>query len=94
MIHCYSSHPDSPRYGQYWSSDDVHSVFAPPDDNVKAVKEWLHSFGIDKSRVIHSDNKGWLAFDATVDEAEGLLLAEFHEHEHKYSSKVRVGTDK
>lgn len=51
-------------------------------------------FGIDNSRIAHTENKGWLAFDATVDEAERLLLAEYHEHEHKYSSSIRVGTDK
>ncbi|KAL1979563.1 hypothetical protein VTN96DRAFT_5563 [Rasamsonia emersonii] len=88
------SHPDSPKYGQYWSAEEVHRMFAPTEETVEAVKEWLTSFGIHHSRIVHSDNKGWLAFDATVDEAERLLLTEFHEHEHKHSSKVRIGCDK
>ena len=74
--------------------DEVHEKFAPPKETVKAVREWLNSFGIHNSRVIHSDNKGWLAFDATVEEAERLLQAEFFEHAHKHSPSVRVGCDK
>lgn len=57
------------------------------------MKEWLYAFGIDKSRVVHSENKGWIAFDASVEEAEGLLKAEYYEHEHKSSSKIRVGCE-
>lgn len=69
-------------------------MFAPPEATVNAVKEWLHSSGIDHSRVVHSDNKGWIAVDVTVEEAERLLLAEFYEHEHMHSASVRVGCDK
>jgi tripeptidyl-peptidase-1 len=88
-----SSHPDSPNYGKYWSSEDVHNAFAPLDESVEAVREWLTGFGIHGSRIVHSDNKGWLAFDATADEAERLLRTEYFEHEHVYSSKMRVGCD-
>lgn len=69
-------------------------MFAPPEDTVAAVKGWLTSYGIHGSRIVHSDNKGWISFDATAEEAEGLLLAEFHEHEHKHGPKVRVGCDR
>ena len=87
------SHPDSSKYGQYWTQDEIHNLFAPSDESVKAVREWLEMFGIDSSRVVHSDNKGWLAFDATVEEAEKLLLTEYYEHEHRHSSNTRVGCD-
>jgi len=43
---------------------------------------------------VHTDNKGWLAFDATADEMERLLQAEYHEYEHASSSGLRVGTDR
>jgi len=69
-------------------------MFAPEEEIVQAVKEWLLSSGIHDSRVVHSENKGWLAFDASIEEAERLLLAEFHEHEHLETSKTRVGCDK
>ena len=73
--------------------EEVHDMFAPPEETVNAVREWLTSFGIHDSRIVHSDNKGWLAFDATVDEAERLLHTEFYEHEHKHTPNVRVGCD-
>lgn len=88
-----SSHPDSPKYGQYWTQDEIHDLFAPAEETVQAVKEWLQTSGIEDSRIVHSDNKGWLAFDATVEEAENLLLTEYYEHEHRHSSNVRVGCD-
>lgn len=93
MVCVHSSHPKSDKYGKYWSMEEVHDMFAPPEETVDAVKEWLTSFGIHSSRIIHSDNKGWLAFDATVEEAENLLHTEFYEHEHMHSPNVRVGCD-
>ena len=68
-------------------------MFAPAEEAVEAVREWLTNFGIHHSRVVHSDNKGWIAFDATAEEAEKLLLTEYYEHEHRKSSNVRVGCD-
>ncbi|KAF7118908.1 hypothetical protein CNMCM5793_008544 [Aspergillus hiratsukae] len=87
------SHPGSPSYGQHWTADKVHDTFAPSAKSVDAVREWLSSAGIHTSRVVHSDNKGWLAFDAYAHEAERLLLTEFYEHEHSRSDGVRIGCD-
>lgn len=67
--------------------------FAPKQQTVDDIKKWLENFGIHKSRIAHSDNKGWIAVDVTVKEAEGLLDTEYYEHEHATSSKVRVGCD-
>jgi tripeptidyl-peptidase-1 len=71
----------------------LHEIFAPADEAVEAVKAWLISSGIADGRIVHSDNKGWLAFDASVEEAERLLKAEYYEHEHRSSMNVRVGCD-
>ena len=57
-------------------------MFAPTEDTVAAVKAWLVSSGIAEARITHSDNKGWLAFDATTGEAEDLLHTEYHGYEH------------
>lgn len=72
----------------------MHEAFAPAEEAVKVVKEWLTSSGIHDSGIKHYQNKGWLAFDASAEEAERLLHAEFHEHEHLHSSKIRVGCDR
>ena len=74
------SDPDSPKFGQYWSSEEVIEKFKPSDIAIKAVHDWLTGSGIAASRIAHSDNKGWLAFDATGAEAEALLHTEFYEH--------------
>lgn len=68
-------------------------MFAPSADAVEAVREWLDSAGIDPSRVVHSDNKGWLAFDAYAHEAEQLFLAEFYEHKHAKTASTKIGCD-
>jgi len=44
--------------------------------------------GIAEQRITHSDNKAWLAFDATAEEAEGLLHTEYHGYEHEGTGHV------
>ncbi|TVY22058.1 Aorsin [Lachnellula arida] len=56
-------------------------MFAPAQATIDTVKEWLTDFGIDATRITNSDNKGWLAFDATASEAEALLHAKYHYYE-------------
>ncbi|KAL1595200.1 hypothetical protein SLS60_009888 [Paraconiothyrium brasiliense] len=74
------SHPKSMHYGKHWSQEQVISAFAPSEDTISAVSEWLvESGGIAKERITHTNNKAWLAFDATVEEAEKLLMTEYHE---------------
>ena len=87
------SHPASPIYGKHLTSEEVTALFAPSDETVDAVMKWLQSAGIPKQRITHSDNKGWLAFYATISAMEGLLLTEYHEYEHSASGKVTVACD-
>ncbi|KAJ6000713.1 Aorsin [Penicillium waksmanii] len=87
------SNPESSKYGKYWSADEVHDMFAPSSQTVEDVREWLHSVGIDPSRVVHSDNKGWIAFDAYAHEAERLFMTEFYEHKHTASQSMKIGCD-
>jgi tripeptidyl-peptidase-1 len=89
-----SSHPDSPNYGKHWTSERVHDTFSPSQEAVQAVWNWLVASGVEKDSIIHSDNKGWLALDMPVWQAEHLFQTEYYEHVHKSSGKVRVGCDK
>lgn len=77
------SHPKSHNYGKLWTSDEVIAAFQPSDDAVTAVREWLASHGI--VEVTHSENKGWLAFDAPATEVEGLLQTEYYEYEDQFT---------
>ncbi|KAI2787404.1 Aorsin [Penicillium oxalicum] len=87
------SHPSSEKYGKYWTAEEVHDAFAPSAEAVDAVRDWLHAAGIDRSRIVHSDNKGWLAFDAYAHEAEKLFMTEFYEHNHMSSESTKIGCD-
>jgi tripeptidyl-peptidase-1 len=89
-----SSHPDSSNYGKHWTSEQVIEVFSPEQKTVDTVTQWLVDFGIDPKRITHSDNKGWLAFDATTEEAEGLLHAEYHLYEHTTMGHVAAACDR
>ncbi|KAG4436952.1 hypothetical protein IFR05_007565 [Cadophora sp. M221] len=77
------AHPDSPNYGKHWTAEEVIRKFAPEQKTVDAVTEWLAGFGIDPKRITRSDNRGWLAFDAATEEAEGLLHTKYHLYEHE-----------
>jgi tripeptidyl-peptidase I len=87
------SHPSSPKYGQYLSASEVHDLFAPAQEGVSFVKEWLTSFGIESSRIVQSDNKGWLAFDALASEVEAMFDTEFYEYSLGDTGKLRIGCD-
>jgi tripeptidyl-peptidase-1 len=75
------------------TSDEVIRLFAPSDKAVAIVQEWLVASGISPGRITHSDNKGWLAFDATTEEAENLLHAEYHEYEHASTGNKAAACD-
>lgn len=73
------SHPKSPNYGKQWTSEQVISAFQPSDETVETVRQWLAVAGI--KGVTQSENKAWLAFHASVEQAEKLLETEYFEYE-------------
>ncbi|KAI0481386.1 Pro-kumamolisin, activation domain-containing protein [Xylariaceae sp. FL0804] len=85
------SHPDSPRYGQHLTAEEVHKLFAPTEETVDTVKSWLIESGIPASNIRHYENKGWLAIDLPAAQAERLLLTEYYEHASDHS--VHLGAD-
>lgn len=46
-------------------------------DTIESVVQWLSDFGIDISRIKHS-NRGWISFQLTTEEAESKLHKEYH----------------
>lgn len=87
------SHPDSPNFGKHWTADEVHDIFAPAEEAVEAVRDWLISAGVKSTEIILSDNKGWLAMNIPAWQAEDLFQTEYHEHTHADSGAVKVGCD-
>lgn len=88
------SDPASPNYAKHWTPEQVVEHFAPTDETVEAVKEWLHSSGINPGRIAHSDSKGWLAFDATAAEMEALLHTKYYAYEHAQHGHTATSCDK
>jgi tripeptidyl-peptidase-1 len=68
-------------------------MFAPSEKAVTDVRNWLIESGIADNRIVHSDNKGWLAFDATAEETEILLNAEYYNFEHSSAERAAVACD-
>jgi tripeptidyl-peptidase-1 len=87
------AHPESPSYGKHWSAAEVNKAFAPTAETVTMVREWLIRAGIAEHRITMADNKGWLAFDAQVEEAEELFRARYYMHEAGRGGKYSVGCD-
>ncbi|KAI1455382.1 Pro-kumamolisin, activation domain-containing protein [Annulohypoxylon moriforme] len=87
------SRPDSPNYGQYYTAEQVDELFAPAAETVELVREWLEDVGISKDRVSQSVNKGWLQFDASTEEAEGLLKTKYHIYQHRDTRSQKVACE-
>lgn len=68
-------------------------MFSPSQDTIETVRAWLVASGIEDNVIVHSDNKGWLAFDIPAWQAEEIFQTEYHEHVHANSGGVRVGCD-
>lgn len=84
------SHPESSRYGQYYTAEEIHDLFAPAQDAVDSVRDWLEGMGIAGHRISQSANKQWLQFDADAEEVENLLKTEYYIYEHQDSGKNHV----
>jgi subtilase family serine protease len=89
----YSSTPGSANYGKHWTSEEVIDMFKPSEETVSAVHDWLVASGISSERITHSENKGWLAFDASTAEVEDLLHTEYHEYEVKGTGDKTAACD-
>lgn len=77
------SHPESPLYGQHWSASKIADMFAPSQETVDVVRAWLHEAGVAPERVRVSKGGAWISFNATTEEAEGLLRTRYFVWEHE-----------
>lgn len=68
-------------------------MFAPSQDSVQAVRDWLEAAGIEAHRISQSVNKQWMQLDLKAWEAEALLQSKFHFFEHIPTGKVSIACD-
>ena len=57
-------------------------MFAPAQESIDTVRDWLHTSGIDSSRINLSRGKNWLNFNASIAEVESLLRTEYKIYSH------------
>lgn len=89
----FSSHHRSPNYGKYYTAEEVHDLFAPSEDSVAAVRNWLESAGISSDRISQSYNKQWIQFDADAEEVERLLHTEYYIYDSEETGKSHLGCE-
>ncbi|KAF1992112.1 subtilisin-like protein [Aulographum hederae CBS 113979] len=88
------SDPKSPNYGKHWSQEKVAETFAPSDDTIQRVRNWLTASGVEEDRISLTKGKNWIHVKSTVDEAERLLKTQYYIYEHDESGQPHVGCDK
>ncbi|KAJ5175794.1 Tripeptidyl-peptidase sed1 [Penicillium canariense] len=84
------ANPSSSSYGRHMTEAEVHDFFSPSQATVDNVRSWLESSGIAVDRVSHSANKQWLQFDASADELEQLLRAEYYLYSHADTGRSHI----
>ena len=70
----------------------VIELFAPKQETIDAVHNWLRSSGLDKSRTRLSSGRNWIHFNATIAEAERLLQTKYKVYEHS-SGQLHIACD-
>jgi tripeptidyl-peptidase I len=84
------AHPESPYYGKHWTAAQVAEKFSPSHDTIQTVRDWLSESGFAPERIHVKKTKSWIELNATVEEAERLLNADYYVYKHA-SGKEHVG---
>lgn len=87
------SDPDSPNYGKHWTPEQVAEKFAPTQDSVDAVTQWLVEAGVPADSIKTPKSKGWVEFQSTVGKLENLLHTKYNVFESRDTAKQFLGTD-
>ncbi|KAF8136820.1 peptidase S8/S53 domain-containing protein [Mycena galopus ATCC 62051] len=87
------SHPDSPRYGQHLTHAEITEIFAPANDAINTVHEWLRGFDVPAERITLSRDRTRIEVNSFVGEIEDLLHAEYHAYEHWDTGRVTIASE-
>ncbi|EPE08375.1 subtilisin-like protein [Ophiostoma piceae UAMH 11346] len=86
------SHPESPNYGRHWTQEQIADMFAPSQEAVDAVMQWISDELGPKDTTL-SKGRNWLSFNATVKELESLLKTEYHLYQHAEHGAHHIACD-
>ena len=87
------SHPESPNFGKHWSAKQVAETFAPSQEALASVLEWLADSGITGDRVKQSQGLNWIHADVTVSEAEYLLKTKYYKYTHGRTGQGHIACE-
>lgn len=87
------SDPGSPNFGKHMTSKEVTDFFSPARESIMAITEWLAAAGIGTDRHTLSTSRSWIIFDASVEELEELIQAEYYTFTHKETNQEHVACD-
>jgi tripeptidyl-peptidase I len=87
------SDPASPNFGKHMTSKEVADFFSPARESIIAIREWLAGAGIGTDRHTISTSRSWIKFDASVEELEELIQAEYYTFTHKETNQEHVACD-
>lgn len=82
------SHPASTEYGQTLNASETRDLFAPTEESIQIVRDWLLDSGIPDATIAHSDSRGWLAMDMTAAHTERLFQSELYEYVHTRTGRA------
>ena len=54
------SHPESPKYGQHYTPEQIVDTFAPSAETIDTVTAWLVDAGFAPERLRLAPNKAWI----------------------------------
>lgn len=83
-VHATRSDPThaSGKYGEWYTRQQIIDLFAPSDESIAKVKEWLLLSGVAAESIVVPATRGWVHFDATVGQLESLVKADYHIYNH------------
>ncbi|KAJ7834704.1 subtilisin-like protein, partial [Mycena olivaceomarginata] len=84
------SNPNSPRYGQYLSKEQIIEHIQPTPITISAIQDWLTSHNLASS--IISPFNDWIAFSASIKQANLLLAADFVNYTHSATRRSFIRT--
>jgi len=87
------SDPGNPDFGRYLTSNEVVASFSPGPHVVGNVTAWIQDAGIPTTKIRRTPCGGHIFVEATAEEAEKLLNAEYHHYTHKRTGRVHVGCE-
>lgn len=68
-------------------------MFAPTEETINSVKNWLVKSGIPEDEIILSNSKGWMGFETTVSNLESVLKTKYHVYNNVAARSNHLGTD-